>query len=226
MPGIDFQPLDPNNPDDLEAATAAEGMRHEFDRNNDVKEIQKSIIYHLQMGGRALMWTHKADSEEDFDDEGPKEGVTAKVYGCVEHKVPIFANNQKEYWSNLWRKAYNNVPRKIIASRRIYKLVIDGLDDAMLPIYKQVTKEVQRNVPTDDGKAPTLMLLLGKPKKSKNGVTKSNHRHWQRAVMEGTRPRDPEVRRKLEIIAGPHGNLLAYQKLKELTPKVKYEAPG
>ncbi len=98
MPGIDFQPLDPNNPDDLEAATAAEGMRHEFDRNNDVKELQKSIIYHLQMGGRALMWTHKSDSEEDFDDSGPKEGVTAKVYGCVEHKVPIFANCQKEYW--------------------------------------------------------------------------------------------------------------------------------
>lgn len=98
MPGIDFQPLDPNNPDDLEAATAAEGMRHEFDRNNDVKEIQKSIIYHLQMGGRALLWTHKSDSEEDFDDAGPKEGVTAKVYGCVEHKVPIFANSQKEYW--------------------------------------------------------------------------------------------------------------------------------
>jgi regulator of replication initiation timing len=98
MPGIDFQPVDPNDPDDIEAANAAEGMRHDFDRNNDIKEIQKSIIYHLQMGGRAVMWTRMEDENEDFDDEGEKRKTTATVYGCIEAKVPIFANRQEDFW--------------------------------------------------------------------------------------------------------------------------------
>ena len=42
----------------------------------------------------------------------------------------------------------------------------------------------------------------------------------------GHRPRDPEVRRKLEIIAGSNGKLLAWLKLKELGLAAKYQEPG
>lgn len=125
-------------------------------------------------------------------------------------------NNQKEYWSNLWRRAYENVPRKIIGKRGIK--IFNGYG-------KPRSIRWDYDIPTEDGKAPTLMLLLGRSLISKYGVVKSNKRHWQRYVQEGTRPRDPETRRRLEIIAGPHGNLLAYQKLKELRPKVTYEKP-
>lgn len=97
MPGIDFQPVNPNDSDDIEAANAAEGMRHDFDRNNDVKTIQKSIIYHLQMGGRAVQWTWMSDEPEDFDDQGPRRKVCSEVYGCIEAKVPIFAKSQKDF---------------------------------------------------------------------------------------------------------------------------------
>ena len=98
MPGIDFQPVDPNDDDDIEAANAAEGIRHDFDRNNDIKEIQKSIVYHLQMGGRAVQWTRMSDEKEDFDNEGERRRVRSKIYGCVESKVPIFASDQEDFW--------------------------------------------------------------------------------------------------------------------------------
>jgi hypothetical protein len=98
MPGIDFQPVNPNDEDDVEAANAAEGFRHDFDRNNDVKEIQKAIIYHLQMGGRAVMWTRTEDADELYDDKGPTRNVVSSIYGTIEAKVPIFANKQKDFW--------------------------------------------------------------------------------------------------------------------------------
>lgn len=101
MPGIDFQPVDPNEPDDIAAATAAEGMRHDFDRNNDIKDIQREIIYHLQMGGRAVMWTRTDDSPEKYGTTKggqPRRTGTATLYGCIEAKVPIFAKKKKDFW--------------------------------------------------------------------------------------------------------------------------------
>jgi hypothetical protein len=98
VPGIDFQPVDPNESDDIEAANTAEGYRHDFDRNNDIKQIEQSIYYHLQMGGRAVMWTRSEDYPEKFGDQGRQRRTTATVYGCVEAKVPIFANTQKDFW--------------------------------------------------------------------------------------------------------------------------------
>jgi hypothetical protein len=99
------------------------------------------------------------------------------------------------------------------------------LNERMLDTQKRMADAMTKNLYDDSGKALTLMLLLGKPKKSRNGVTGSSHRHWQRNVVEGTRPRSPETRRRFEIIAGPHGNLLSYQKLKELCPDMNYEKP-
>lgn len=101
MPGIDFQPIDPNVPADIESANAAEGMRHEFDRNNNIKEIQRSFTYHLQMGGRAVTWTRGEDSAEKYSDGSPRRRKTATVYGTIEAKVPIFAGARKDFWYTL-----------------------------------------------------------------------------------------------------------------------------
>ncbi len=139
MPGIDFQPVDPNDDDDIEAANAAEGMRHDFDRNNDIKEIQKSIIYHLQMGGRAVMWTYMSDEPEDFDDEGPRRKVCADVYGCIESKVPILAKGQKDFPSVI---LYDDPDIKIAKTK--YSWIADKLAAGEMCLEENAYERVAR----------------------------------------------------------------------------------
>ena len=43
--------------------------------------------------------------------------------------------------------------------------------------------------------------------------------------VKGLPPKDPKVREKLLICAGPWGKVLAYQKLKELGLEHRYEKP-
>ena len=99
-PGIDFQPCDPNQPEDEESANAAEGMRHDFDRNNDNKERQRETVYHLQMGGRCIRWTRTETSLEKYgtnNDGTPRRASEATNYGVIESKVPIFSNCIKNW---------------------------------------------------------------------------------------------------------------------------------
>ena len=70
-----------------------------------------------------------------------------------------------------------------------------------------------------------MVHLLGKADKSRNGIPRSHLLHYQAAKNGGYRPKDPEVRRKLEICAGPYGELMAWTKLKELGIAEKYERP-
>lgn len=97
-PSVDFQPDDPNDPNDLESAKAAEGMRHDYDRNNDVKLLQQKIIYHWETGGRTVVWTRCEDGPPRFGDTAgnPPRHVISSVYGCIEAKVPIFASTLRE----------------------------------------------------------------------------------------------------------------------------------
>lgn len=129
-------------------------------------------------------------------------------------------NPAKEYWKRAWLQAYNNIPRKIIKKKPIWGPVRYGLDGKPKP-----PEEYEYNVPTQSGKASTLMLLLGKPMFSKNGVRRTHHLHYQAAQRGGHRPKDPEVRRRLEILAGPNGRIMAWVKLKELGVAHKYEHP-
>lgn len=99
-PGIDFQPCDPNEPEDVESAQAAEGMRHEFDRNNDNKARQRETVYHLQMGGRCVRWTRTETSPEKYgtnNDGSPRRASVATQFGVIESKVPIFCNEVKDF---------------------------------------------------------------------------------------------------------------------------------
>ena len=98
-PGIDFQPDDPNEPDDVESAKAAEAMRHDFDRNNDTKLLQQQIVYYWQMGGRCVTWTRTEDSAPRYGDTSgnPPRQVVTTAYGTIESKVPVFANTLADY---------------------------------------------------------------------------------------------------------------------------------
>ena len=99
-PGIDFQPCDPNQSEDVESASAAEGMRHDFDRNNDNKQRQRETVYHFQMGGRCLRWTRTETSLEKYgtnNDGTPRRASIASNYGVIESKIPIFANRLEEF---------------------------------------------------------------------------------------------------------------------------------
>ena len=99
-PGIDFQPINPNEQADMTAAKTAEAMRHDFDRNNDVKGHENALIYHLQMGGRFTQWTRTEDADERFgtgNNGAPRHGSISTVYGCLESKIPLFANDQRDF---------------------------------------------------------------------------------------------------------------------------------
>lgn len=97
-PSVDFQPDDPNDPNDLESAKAAEAMRHDYDRNNDVKLLQQQIIYHWEMGGRCVVWTRSEDAPSRFGDVAgnPPRHVVSTAYGSIEAKVPIFAASVRD----------------------------------------------------------------------------------------------------------------------------------
>ena len=97
-PSVDFQPDDPNDPNDLESAKAAEAMRHDYDRNNDVKLLQQQIIYHWEMGGRCVVWTRSEDGPPQFGDTtgNPPRRVVSTAYGSIEAKVPVFASTLRD----------------------------------------------------------------------------------------------------------------------------------
>jgi hypothetical protein len=101
LPQIDFQPSNPNEPDDMEAANAAEGIKIDFDRNSDMRALADQFFYHLQMGGRAAIWTSIEDDPEKFSSSHrgtPHRTAKPMIYGCLEHKVPILAaNGVKDY---------------------------------------------------------------------------------------------------------------------------------
>lgn len=98
-PSIDFQPDDPNEAADVESAKAAEAMRHDYARNNDVKMIQQQIVYHWEMGSRSVVWTRSEDSPPRFGDiaGNPGRRVISTVHGTIEAQVPIFANKLSDY---------------------------------------------------------------------------------------------------------------------------------
>lgn len=94
-PGVDFQPDNPNDSEDVEAAEVAEGFRRYFDRCNDVKEIQTQIVRMLLLSGRTVSYTFTEENSQKFgfEDDGttPRKVQTTKIYGTLESKLPILA---------------------------------------------------------------------------------------------------------------------------------------
>ncbi len=142
MPGIDFQPVDPNDHDDVEAANSAEGMRHDYDRNNDIKTTQKEITYHLQMGGRVVAWTRIEDADQKFGvsrSGAPEKRSTTTICGCVEAKVPIFANNRADFWYCI---LYDDPDIKIAKTK--YSWIADKLRAGQICLDENAYERVAR----------------------------------------------------------------------------------
>lgn len=98
--GIDFQPIDPESPDDRTSAAAAEGIRQQCDMDCDPNEVVQKMAYYVEMGGSAMQWTYTDDEIAQFgtgQDGLPRRKIIRDIGGVLEWKRPIFANCLKEY---------------------------------------------------------------------------------------------------------------------------------
>ena len=96
-PGIDFRADDPSHEEDIQAAEAAEGYRLKFDRANSAKGIQLKLSRMFCLSGRTVLEVLTEANAQlwgNNPDGSPKHMETAKVYGTLETKVPIFAKDQ------------------------------------------------------------------------------------------------------------------------------------
>lgn len=134
---------------------------------------------------------------------------------------------ERTYWQDVWYRAFLNTPARY---RREYDRTFKNLDGTWVKITK----------PTGNwlgyGRFTTLARLLDLRLYSQAGVKAPNgaisrggamvgHLRVESMFFRGTRPRDDEVRRKLLLLAGPYGNQLAMQKLKELGIVQRYKLP-
>lgn len=98
-PSVAFTPDRPGQSEDIEAAETAEGFRHLFDQNNDVKKIQQDIARMFELSGRAVAWTRTLKSRAKFGENAdgtPRSMETTGVYGTLESKVPIVCDEFKD----------------------------------------------------------------------------------------------------------------------------------
>src|SRR5215469_1903836 len=116
-------------------------------------------------------------------------------------------------WQRIWQEALANTPRKMLKQHANKWKTVEKNG-----ITKQVPCGWDHNVATESGKPTTLLVyLLGKEKMINSKGTRVTHQqHWREYAYRGSEPRDAEVRRKLILMAGPYGRVLAYQKLREL----------
>lgn len=94
-PGVNFQPIDPSIPEDIDKARNAENYSHTFDRMNDSKQIQADIIRMMALSGRTVSWTRTEQDAQRFgyeaDGTTPKTFQRTTIHGTLETKVPILA---------------------------------------------------------------------------------------------------------------------------------------
>ena len=87
-PGVNFQPLDPKNPEDIDKAELAEQYARLFDRQNDRPMLQASMVRMMGLSGRTVAWTR---TERDERDGEPFQITT--IHGTLETKVPLTAKD-------------------------------------------------------------------------------------------------------------------------------------
>jgi hypothetical protein len=93
-PGVNFQPVDPSVPEDIDKAHSAEDYSHAWDRMNDRPAIQKQIVRMFCLSGRTVSWTRTEEDGQRFgyDEQGkPKKFQRTTIHGTLETKVPITA---------------------------------------------------------------------------------------------------------------------------------------
>jgi len=108
-PGVNFRPMHPDQTEDMEAAETAEGYRHQFDRANDVKNIQRNISRKMRLGSRVTSWTRSETNPQKYGvnaDGSPKHVEVTSIYGSLQTKVPILTASQDEM---LYQILYDDV---------------------------------------------------------------------------------------------------------------------
>lgn len=88
-PGVDFQPDDPGESEDVEATKTAEAYREDFNRKNEIKSLQMAMVRMLGLSGRTITYTRT-----ETDDGDPHE--TLDVFGTIESKLSITAKTLKQ----------------------------------------------------------------------------------------------------------------------------------
>lgn len=110
-PGVDFEPSNPSNPDDVKAAQGAEKYRKNIDIQNPRKKLQTDISRLFCTDGRVILYTRT---------EGEKEVITA--HGVLESKIPLitkaitewpYAILSDEMDVNLAKSEYKEIAEKI-----------------------------------------------------------------------------------------------------------------
>lgn len=99
LPGVDFQPKDPDRQEDVESAKTAECYSKYFDRNNNVKSIQWQSLRMMMLGGRSISWTRTEQNGQKFGytPEGAEKSCeVTTIYGTLESRVPIMAKCQDD----------------------------------------------------------------------------------------------------------------------------------
>lgn len=99
-PGIAFEPKDPSLSEDNQAAETAEGLRHHFDRVNDVKKILREVVRMFCLSGRAVVWTRTEENAARWghkDDGSPIKNQTCRVFGSLETKVPLMERDMSSF---------------------------------------------------------------------------------------------------------------------------------
>jgi len=95
LPGVNAQPLDGSNPDDIQSAKMSESYAEAFDRMNDINMLQADVWYSMAMSGRTVSWTRTETDAEKFgynDDGTPRTFQRTTIHNTLETKVPILVN--------------------------------------------------------------------------------------------------------------------------------------
>jgi hypothetical protein len=104
IPGVRFEPSDPDNPADISTARAAESLRKVIERDSNVDQVLSDTDRYLWTDGRTHVFTRWTTSAAAYgyrlNEDGERvpnsrENITA--YGVLEVKVPISTRDQSEY---------------------------------------------------------------------------------------------------------------------------------
>jgi hypothetical protein len=104
IPGVRFEPANPDEPVDLATARSAESLRKVIERDSDVEQVLSDVARYLWTDGRTAVYTRYTTSASEYgytlDAAGKRvpnsrENITA--FGVLEVKVPIATRDQAAY---------------------------------------------------------------------------------------------------------------------------------
>jgi|GEM_PF-4377489 hypothetical protein len=99
VPKVNFFPKKPEDPSSMRAADAANEYKYIYEKNSNLRDLLMTAAMFYCSDDRVLFYTRHVRSAEMFglDDEGnPRGAEITSVFGKLEHKVPMQAQEQGE----------------------------------------------------------------------------------------------------------------------------------